>query len=227
MFAGEQVENNYGQTEQVLLLGPVLVVALFVHFRGLELGPAHFVVESPAGSRVGEPVGIAVHHGNVVLPVDLNVLFVNVADNVAGVVNGAEAYGQIPGHAHPVVDAEFPALGRAGAPGHLAVVILNYRLPMFIRVQGGHGVPDQNPAFKNLALGPGYVPGCAQFRGHSVAYQVREFLLGVLGRSAVMPNLHDGIWVAVHQANYALAALAKPSPRHDRSARFVLKASSC
>ena len=87
--AGEQLEDEDGQTEEVVVWGPVGVVALC--FWSLKLGTPHPVGEWFAGGGVSEPVGVAIHHRDVVLPVDFNVLFVDIADDVTVGVNGAES----------------------------------------------------------------------------------------------------------------------------------------
>ncbi len=88
MKAGQQVEDDDRQPEAVVVLVPVGVVVL--RFGCLECETSQIVGERPAGGGIGEPIGISVHHGDAVLPIDLNVFFVHVANDVTGGVNGAE-----------------------------------------------------------------------------------------------------------------------------------------
>ena len=157
LVSGEQVKDDDGQAEEVMVPGAVGIVAL--RFRGLELGTPYLVGEGASGGGVGEPVRVAVHHGDVVLPVDLDVLFVHVADDVTGFVNGAETQGQVARHAHPVVNPYLAGLRRPGALGCPPIVVLNNRLPGFGGVEDGHGVANENPVLYDHVLRPGDLPG--------------------------------------------------------------------
>ena len=156
VVAGQQMKDDHGQAESVAVLGSVGVVTL--GFRRLELGAPHAVGEGPAGAGIREPVGVAIHHGDVVLPVDLNILLVHVADNVAGLMDSAEAQGKVAGHADTVVDAEFAPLFLSGVLGSPAVVVVNDGFPGLARIQDGHSVTHGNFVLPDQMLGPGDVP---------------------------------------------------------------------
>ena len=212
------------QGEAVLLLGSVGVVAL--DFRGLEFGPAHVVGESLAGGGIGEPVGVAVHQGDIVLTVRLCVLFVNVADDVASFVNGLVAQSQVLRDAHPVVNLYIAGLGGPGAPGCAPVVVLNDRNPGKSGVQPGHDVAGDAPVFQDHVLGPGDAPVSPQFRGDGIAHLVPKFGVGVIRRFVRLPDFHYRVGVAVHRVHPAFAAFVDIRTWHDGVAVFVLEAAS-
>ena len=110
--------------------------------------------------------------------VDLNVLLVDVVDDIAGGVYGAEPQGQVARHAHPVVDPYLPGRRGSGTLGRPPVVVLDDGFPGFSWFEGGHGVADDDPALGNGVLGPRDVPGDAEFGSDRVARLILEAAAG-------------------------------------------------
>ena len=221
MVAGEQLKDEDGQCEAVLLLGPVGIVTL--DFRSLEIGHPHVVGKGQAGSRISEPVRVAVHQGNIIQSVRLSILLVNVADDVASLVNGLVAQGEVLRDAHTVFNPYLAALACLGALGHSAVVVTDNWIPGEAVVQLGHHVAGDNPVFPDHVLGPGDVPLIPRFADDGIIHHIPEFGFGVGRLFAVMPNFHRSVGLTVHLIHHAFTTIAQLAARHNGVAVFVLE----